>query len=91
MFSGCEQLTSINLQNNTNYVQSYALAGIPNLKNITIPNKMWIISEGMFAGDTSLTSVNINDGNDKDTKSVMMIVSDSAFASCDSLASIVLP
>ncbi len=89
MFANCESLTSINLKNNTNYVQEYALADIPNLKSINIPSKMWIISEGMFANDKNLSSVNIQDDND--SKSVMMLVGNEAFSGCENLKTIVLP
>lgn len=70
-------------------MQEYALADIPNLKSINIPSKMWIISEGMFANDKNLSSVNIQDDND--SKSVMMLVGNEAFSGCENLKTIVLP
>lgn len=89
MFAGCEKLTQINLINQTNYVQSYALADIPNLKTITIPSNIWFFSEGMFENDVSLSSIQIIDTDSSPSK--FGNVDDCAFAGCTSISSIVLP
>lgn len=89
MFTGCDNLTSINITNSTNYVFPYCFSGIKNIEKIDIPNNTWMISEGMFAGDVNLKTVNIQDTEDH--KSVLLGVYNNAFNGCDSLSSLTLP
>jgi len=49
MFSGCTSLKTLNVSNNTNYVHPYALAEIPNIEKVDVPNKIWFLNDGMFA------------------------------------------
>lgn len=89
MFSGCTNLEEIKLPVNTNYVFQYALADIPNIKKITIPNTIWFINNYMFQNDTNLTSIEIVDTDEQ--RSVMNMVLEGAFDGCDNLKEITLP
>lgn len=89
MFANCENLKTVNIPNNTNYIFPYCLADIPNIETITIPNKIWMIPDGCFQNDVNLKEVNIvDDGNNK---SVIDHVGNCLFDNCPKLTSITFP
>lgn len=92
MFAGCSSLTSLNFRNpTTNYVYPYGFADIPNLVSVQIPRCLWFLNDNMFEGCYSLSSVEIQDGVDPDTSSVMNQLGEWVFNKCSSLNSITLP
>ena len=88
MLSGCTNLKTLNLRHQTNTIVPHALAGIPNIEEITLPNNVWILSEGMFQNDTKLKSLTIEDTV---SASVMDRVYSDVFEGCSCLTSVVLP
>ena len=62
MFSGCTSLSSVNFKNNyVSYVYPNVFNGCTALKNITLPSKIWYISEEMFKDCLSLETIDFND------------------------------
>jgi len=80
MFAGCKKLKTLNISNNTNYVHPYALAEIPNIEKIDIPNKIWFLNDGMFADCRSLTAINIQDTDQ--SPSWLNMIGSNVFSGC---------
>lgn len=92
MFSGCSALTSLNFRNpTTNYVYPYGFAEIPNILSVQIPKCLWFLNDNMFEGCTNLSSVEIQDGPDAETSSVMNQLGEWVFNKCPNLHEITLP
>ena len=90
MFSNCHSLETVNFKNNhTSYVYPKTFENCTSLKNITLPSKIWYISEEMFKGCTSLKSVKFNI-YDK-LSSMINLIQRNAFYGCSSLQELELP
>ena len=82
-FSGCTNLTSVNIPNSVTSIGEYAFYDCTGLTSVTIPNSVTSIGSSAFSGCTGLTSVTI-------PNSVTSIGS-SAFSGCTGLTSIEIP
>ena len=82
-FSGCTNLTSINIPDSVTSISDSAFQECYSLTSVAIPNSVTFIGYGVFFGCFNLTSVAIPDN--------VTSISDSAFAGCSSLTSIVIP
>ena len=92
MFSGCSSLTSLNFRNpTTNYVYPYGFAEIPSILSIQIPRTTWFLNDNMFEGCSKLSLVEIQDGTNAETSSVLNQVGEWVFNGCSSLHEITLP
>ena len=82
LFSGCESLEEIDL-NNVEYIEDHSFSNCQSLKQITLPESISEIGWGTFNNCQSLKEINIpNDVN---------YIGRRAFANCSSLTNIVLP
>ena len=82
-FAGNTNLTTIDLSRYEE-IGAYAFAGT-GLRTVTIPATLTVISEGMFANATQLSSVTF------DANAQLTTVGDYAFENCNMLSQIVLP
>lgn len=89
MFAGCTSLTSITLPKQTSYVYPYCLAGIPRIRQITLPANIWRLSDYMFKDCSELRQVQIEDG--QGSESIMYSVGHNVFDGCKQLTEITLP
>lgn len=56
-FSGCSELTNIQLSSNLTAVGEYAFSGCTALTSIVLPKSLTVLPPGCFFGDTSLETV----------------------------------
>lgn len=82
-FSGCKNLTSIDIPDTVIGIGNNAFAGCSSLSSAVIPNSIKKIGQSAFAGCTSLSSVVIPNSIEE--------IGWSAFAYCSSLISIDIP
>ena len=82
-FSGCSDLTSINIPNSVTSIDSYAFSGCRGLTSINIPNGVTSIGSSAFYMCSHLTSINIPNG--------VTSIGSSAFQYCVGLTSINIP
>ena len=82
-FSGCEDLTSINIPKGVTSIGEAAFGWCESLTSITIPSSVTSIGEGAFWGCDNLTSITI--------PSSVTSIGDVAFYDCESLTSITIP
>ena len=83
IFSGCTNLTTINIEENVTTIPSYAFYDCSGLTSVTIPDSVTSIGDRAFKGCSGLTSVTI--GNSLTSIGV------AAFAYCRGLTSITIP
>ena len=84
-FSGCANLTTVNLNEGLERVAQYSFENCNSLKSIKLPNSLKRIGSGTFSGCESLSSINIPE-NVEDVWST-----DSWFRNCTSLEQIEIP
>ncbi|MDR0304781.1 MAG: leucine-rich repeat protein, partial [Chitinispirillales bacterium] len=60
VFSGCNNLTTVNIGNNVTRIPDYAFDGCSGLTSVTIPSSVTSIGERAFSGCYDLTEVNFN-------------------------------
>ena len=82
-FSGCWDLTSIQIPNSVTSIGKYAFAGCESLTSIEIPNSVTSIGNEAFMFCKSLTSIQIPDS--------VTSIGNYAFSDCSSLTSIEIP
>ena len=82
-FSGCSELTSIDIPNSVTSIGSSSFYRCKKLSSIIIPNSVSIIDGSAFAGCSGLTSINI--------PSSVKSIGSGAFHGCSSLFSIIIP
>ncbi|MBE7015289.1 MAG: hypothetical protein E7417_00480 [Ruminococcaceae bacterium] len=82
-FSGCRNLTSVNIPSSVTSIGESAFSGCENLKSITIPSSVTSIGESAFDFCTSLTSIVIPNG--------VKSINNGTFAYCYSLTNITIP
>ena len=82
VFSGCTELTSINIPSSVTMIGEWAF-GCTGLTSIDIPSSVTLIESAAFFGCTGLTSIDIPSG--------VITISDSTFSSCTGLTSITIP
>jgi hypothetical protein len=82
-FSGCTQLTSINLPGKIDFIGSSAFQGCTSLKSINIPPSISIINENTFSGCTSLINITMLPN--------VKTINPYAFQNCEALTSITIP
>lgn len=62
MFANDTALTAVNFKNNhTSYVYPFVFENCTSLPQITLPSKIWYVSEGMFHNCSSLRTVKFSD------------------------------
>ena len=85
VFSGCEKLISVNINEGKEnaYIGSNAFLGCNQLISIKIPGNYKVIYENAFNNCTSLTEVTISEGVER--------IEAGAFAGAESLVSVTLP
>ncbi len=82
-FSGCEELTSIDIPDSVKEIGYGAFSFCTGLTNITIPDSVTSIGEDAFEGCTGLTSITIPGS--------ITSLGSSVFAECEKLTSIDIP
>jgi hypothetical protein len=82
-FSGCSNLTSIDIPNSVTSIGNEAFEDCSGLTSVTIPNSVNSIGWGVFSGCTGLTSITIPNG--------VTSIGEEAFSGCSSLTSITIP
>ena len=82
-FSGCSELTSLEIPNSVTSIGDYAFAGCEGLTSIEIPNSVTSIGGGAFGYCSGLTSIEI--------PSSVTTISRSAFHDCTGLTSVTIP
>ncbi len=82
-FSGCSNLTSIEIPSSVTSIGESAFKGCSSITSIEIPNSVTSIGSSAFSGCSSLTSIEI--------PSSVTSIGRYAFSGCSSLASITLP
>jgi len=82
-FSGCSNLTSINIPDSVTSIGSSACSGCTSLASISIPDSVTIIGDNAFSGCTSLTSISLPDS--------VTFIGNYAFSLCSSLVKINIP
>lgn len=85
MFSGSDNIESINLIGNTSYVYPRGFKDMHGLKEVSIGKNLWFINDQMFSGCNNLTSVNIEDN------SYINQIGDFVFEGCNKLHEISIP
>ena len=91
MLSGCAELTGIHLANKAGYLYPYAFAGLESLESVIIPNKTWIVNDGLFENCPNLSSVVFEDGDAEDTSANVELFGDAVFKDCESLYEVTIP
>ncbi len=81
-FSGCINLTSVNIPDSVQSIGNSAFRGCTNLTNLTIGNGVQTIEYDAFYGCINLASVNIPDS--------VQSIGDSAFAGCINLTNLTI-
>lgn len=81
-FSGCQNLTSVEIPDTVMIIGDNAFAGCTSLKTVTIPEKMESIGKGAFIGCNSLESVTII--------GKLYLIDKAAFSGCNSLKSLIM-
>lgn len=90
MFANCKSLKNVNFKNNqTSYVYPYTFENCASLASITLPSKIWYVSEGMFHGCTALEEVKFTQYGA--AESMVSLVQRNAFSGCSMLTSIDFP
>ena len=82
-FSGCRELTSIDIPEGVTRIGNRAFLGCSGLTSITIPNSVTSIGNGAFSSCTGLTSITIPNS--------VTSIGYGAFHSCTGLTSITIP
>ncbi len=82
-FSGCPQLTSINLREGITSMGERAFANCTALSSVKIPSTLHVISKSAFESCISLSNVTLVMG--------VTTIGENAFAKCSSLQTITLP
>lgn len=82
-FTGCEQLESVSLSENTDVIGYEAFYGCSALRSIRIPDSVTRINENAFGQCTALSDVTLSKNLEK--------MEPCAFSSCDSLEEILIP
>lgn len=82
-FSGCNNLTSINIPDSVTEIGTFSFSGCNNLTSINIPDGVTKIGPHAFRGCSSLVSVSIPDS--------VTIIGESAFIGCNGLTSVNIP
>jgi len=82
-FSGCLELTNINLPNSVQTIGERAFFACSSLSNIVIPNSVQTIEKHTFSSCDELESITIPNS--------VKVIKDRAFAFCDELTSIHIP
>ncbi len=105
-FSGCTDITEVDIPSGVRTIGEAAFAGCTSLKEVSIPSSLTTIGAGAFYNCTSLQSISIpskvnNIGAlafynckslaDIDMKGNMTAIADKTFYGCESLAFIVFP
>jgi len=81
-FSGCDQLTHVNMSDSVKYIGEQAFYGCGSLSNIILSNSLMSINTSAFEGCTSLKSITIPNS--------VNVIGSSAFKNCNSLINITL-
>jgi len=81
-FSGCDQLTRLDLGSTLTAIPGGAFASCSALTELVIPDQITSIGEGAFSGCSGLTSVYMGTG--------LTVISESAFKKCSALKSVTL-
>ena len=90
MFANDTALTAVNFKNNhTSYVYPFVFENCTSLPQITLPSKIWYVSEGMFHNCSSLRTVKFSDYTA--ANSMVSLVQKNAFNGCSKLESIEFP
>ena len=88
-FTNCQQLNSLILGSELNFLDGAAFSGCTSLTSVTLPSPLKEIKRRTFKGCTALTQVRIlGAASIEDTD---YYLSDGAFAGCTALRSVVLP
>ena len=82
-FSGCENLTTINLSDSIRYIGEGAFYGCKNLTTINLSDSIRYIGKSVFSGCQNLTTINLSDS--------IRYIGDGAFYGCSSLKNIHWP
>ena len=82
-FSGCTELTSVNIPDGLTSIGGGAFSGCIELTSVNIPNSVTSIGSQAFQDCTGLTSVNIGVSATR--------IEDNAFSGCTGLTSVVIP
>ena len=82
-FSGCVNLTRVDLSDSLTWIGQYTFRGCTGLKQITIPKKVRVIPTGAFFGCTGLQKVSLPDN--------LTQIDYKAFYDCGSLTGIKFP
>ena len=91
MLSGCSELTGLHLANKAGYLYPYAFAGLDSLESVSIPNRTWIVNDGLFENCPNLSSVIFEDGDTEDTSATVELFGDAVFKDCESLHEVTIP
>lgn len=82
-FSGCSNLTSVEIPNTVTNIGNSAFQGCTGLTSLTIPNSVTSIGYAVFSGCSGLTSVIIPNS--------VTSIGNSAFSRCTGLTSVTIP
>lgn len=82
-FSGCENLTTINLSDSIRYIGDNAFSGCKNLTSINLSDCIRYIGNNVFSECKNLTTINISDS--------IRYIGEGAFYGCSSLKNIHWP
>ncbi len=82
-FSGCKNLTAVNIPNSVNTIGDYAFSNCTGLKSFTIPSSVTSVETGVISGCTGLKSVGI--------PASVTSIGEYAFANCTGLTGITIP
>ena len=82
-FSGCTNLTSIEIPNGVTGIGDYAFYDCPSLMSIELPNSVASIGNYAFSGCTSLTSIEFPNS--------VINIGENAFSACTGLTNVTIP
>lgn len=82
-FSGCNELSAIEIPNSVNKIGAYAFYGCKTLKNVIIPGSVETIGNRAFYNCSALANVTLENG--------IRNIGEYAFADCSNLTKVVVP